>query len=320
MSRPFPVPDHRIGEEPSHRPFEVDAYDRGPLTREERDVLREIARRENGSGLGQRYELLDRLTCPVREALGHAGGDRNAYCRLRRRLFVDMHRRERTFWEWSEEQWAETVATSDHGEKTYALVVGYLLGGLAGSRLLSLDRRPAVTARKALGAESVDRAAERLCGIVEGWGYELGSGQAESLEAALCRALLLSGRPLPDRVTQEAMDALLASCRSAVARKNARLLSRVLYSVGAKVWPFQDPREDSLVRGPMVDEKGARVPPEWRRWCDRWLATSTLVSREHVHMYLLKVGRWLAEAHPEYRAPSNGTRSSPSATSRPSTA
>lgn len=30
---------------------------------------------------------------------------------------------------------------------------------------------------------------------------------------------------------------------------------------------------------------------------------STLSSREHVHMYLLKVGRWLAEAHPGVESP-----------------
>ncbi len=303
MSRLFPVPDHRVREEPRDRPFEADAYDRVPLTPEERGVLREVTRRSHGGGLEQRYALLDRLARPVREAVEHAGGDGNAYCRLRRRLFVAMHRRGRTFWEWSGEQWAETVAATDHGEKTYALVVGYLLGGITGMRLLSLDRRPAVTARKALSAEDVDRAAERLRGMVEGWGYGLGAGQAKSLEAALCRAMLLSGSPRPDRVTQEAMDALLASCGSAQARKNTRLLSRVLYSAEAKVWPFQDPREDPLVRGPVVDEKGDRVLPEWRRWCDRWLATSTLASREHVHMYLLKVGRWLTETHPEVQSP-----------------
>ncbi len=162
---------------------------------------------------------------------------------------------------------------------------------------------PVTLEHLALSRSGVDRAAERLRGMAEGWGYGLGAGQAESLEAALCRALLLSGSPLPERVTQEAMDVLLAGCRSAQARKSARLLSRLLYSAGAKVWPSPDPREDPLARGPVVDEEGDRVPPEWRRWCDRWLATSTLSSREHVHMYLLKVGRWLAEAHPDVRSP-----------------
>lgn len=244
----------------------------------------------------------------MREAVEHAGqspsgGGTIVYRRLRRRLFLDTHRRGRTFWEWSGEQWSETVAASDHGGKIYALVVGYLLGGIAGARLLSLDRRPAVTARKALGAESVDRAAGLMRATAEGWGYGLGAGQAGSLEAALCRALLLSGSPLPEHVTQEAMDIVLADCGSAQARKSARLLSRLLYSAGAKVWPSRDPREDPLARGPVVGEEGDRVPPEWRRWCDRWLATSTLASREHVHMYLLKVGRWLAEAHPGVQSP-----------------
>jgi hypothetical protein len=137
----------------------------------------------------------------------------------------------------------DPVRLSDPGTKIHALVLSYLLGGLCGVRLLKLDRRPRATARKAFGTATIDQVLERLGRATEGWGYAPEGECSESLEAALCRALLLSRSPYPEDVTQKAMDTLLEHSQSVQTRKSARLLSRVLYAAGAAVWPAQDPRE-----------------------------------------------------------------------------
>lgn len=47
------------------------------------------------------------------------------------------------------------------------------------------------------------------------------------------------------------------------------------------------------------------VHPEWATWCERWRATSSLpdLQRETCYSFLLGVGCWLAEHHPEVYSP-----------------
>ena len=52
------------------------------------------------------------------------------------------------------------------------------------------------------------------------------------------------------------------------------------------------------------------VPPEWARLCRRWLDTSTVSERyrRKSYYFLLNVGRWLANEHPEINSPADWTR------------
>jgi hypothetical protein len=250
----------------------------------------------------QNYAALERLVHPIRDAAEFAGARSVTYCNLRKHLCRQMHRHSKTFWEFSEEEWTETVALSKHATKRCAFVVGYLLGGISGARLLTLDHKPTVTARKALGEEAVEEALSWLRRATEGWGYERRGGGLERLEAALCRALLLRGSPRPQEVNDEAIEVLLEGSRSAQLRKTVRLLSRVLYAMGVPVWPIPDPR-DGKTAPRTAGLSGDHISAEWIQWADRWRDASTQESREHTHMYLLKIGRWLAHSHPDIISP-----------------
>ncbi|MFZ0276745.1 MAG: site-specific integrase [Candidatus Sulfotelmatobacter sp.] len=52
------------------------------------------------------------------------------------------------------------------------------------------------------------------------------------------------------------------------------------------------------------------VHPEWARLCRRWLDTSTVSDRyrRKSYYFLLNVGRWLANEHPEINSPADWTR------------
>src|SRR3954449_7413467 len=52
------------------------------------------------------------------------------------------------------------------------------------------------------------------------------------------------------------------------------------------------------------------VPPAWRRWCERWFATSTLQrsSRIGILYQLFQAGRWLGQTHPGLEEPADWTR------------
>jgi len=51
------------------------------------------------------------------------------------------------------------------------------------------------------------------------------------------------------------------------------------------------------------------VHPEWALWCERWRATSSRpdMQRETIYSFLLGVGCWLAQYHPEVHAPEQWT-------------
>lgn len=300
MSRP--LPQQTANGARISTSFQTDLYDRSPLAPEERAALEYVAGCRGGGRLVRNYAALERLVRPLREAATFTSARSVTYHNLRKQLFRQMHRRSKTFWEFSEEEWTETITLSKHGTKRCALVVGYLLGGISGSRLLELDHKPTVTARKALGEEAVEAAVSWLSRATEGWGYERRGGGLEHLEAALCRALLLRGSPRPEEVNDETIGVLLGSGRSAQLRKSVRLLSRVLYAMGVPVWPMPDPR-DGKTAPRTAGLPGDRISPQWSRWADRWRDASTQESREHTHMYLLKIGRWLAQSHTDVTSP-----------------
>jgi integrase len=63
-------------------------------------------------------------------------------------------------------------------------------------------------------------------------------------------------------------------------------------------------------RRSLLSEGTQTVAPEWLQYCQRWRATSTLTpsTRAQHYSFLLKTGRWLTKAHPEYLEPGNWTR------------
>ncbi len=278
------------------------SYDRSPeLTTIECAALEYVALHQGGRGLDRDYRKLERLVRPIYDVLdAGARPHPSLYCQTRRRICIDMHRRRKAYWAWSEDEWVETVLMGGDGYRTFLFAVAYVLGGLSGPRVLENDQYPTKTARRVFGDSAVDAALDRVGRVVEGWGYQRRGDSFRYLCSAVCWALLIARSPRLEDLTLEA----LVSMRGALKRSDGRsggvgLLSRVLASLG--IVPAPLPRKG---RAPCQDVVSIR----WRSWCDRWLEHSTLQSRDHVHMYLLKVGRWLAAEHPDVGSPEQWTR------------
>ncbi len=281
---------------------DVASYDRSPeLTMTERTALEYIASNVNGRGLDREYQRLGRLIRPVYDVLdAHSRPHPSFYLVTRRRICIDMHRRRKVHWGWSEEEWIETIVLGGERCHRFLLAIAYVLGGISGHRLLEHDRHPVETARRVFGNEAVNAALERVGRVVEGWGYDCRGDGFRALCSATCRALLVVRSARLEDLTLETILSLREFLRRSDGRTGLELLSRVLASLDIVAAPIPRKGRDT--------EAGDSVSAAWREWCDRWLLHLTLVSRRHVHMYLLKVGRWLAAEHPDVESPEQWTR------------
>ncbi len=148
------------------------SYDRSPeLTTIECAALEYVALHQGGRGLDRDYRKLERLVRPIYDVLdAGARPHPSLYCQTRRRICIDMHRRRKAYWAWSEDEWVETVLLGGDGYRTFLFAVAYVLGGLSGPRVLENDQYPTKTARRIFGDSAVDAALDRVGRVVEGWG------------------------------------------------------------------------------------------------------------------------------------------------------
>jgi len=132
----------------------------------------------------------------------------------------------------------------------------------------------------------------RVSDVLRGWGYgdKLGARHAP---AALCELLLRNGSP---RLEELGAD-LIAVAHALV----------TLGILAASPLAEQED-DDAWLAGTAAAR--ADVPDAWATWCGRWFRTSPLArkSRQAGYYYLLKVGRWLRDVHPEAASPEAWTR------------
>ena len=74
--------------------------------------------------------------------------------------------------------------------RPYVTSFAYLLSGFtAFHRLGNFDKLP--VARRVFGQDTIDRAIERIGGVLCTWGYRVGRPHADRLPTVICQALLL---------------------------------------------------------------------------------------------------------------------------------
>lgn len=102
-------------------PVRAENYDRSPLTKEERWALAQRSgagsknRGSNESRAARR--LLARLNQPIDDVfqlrhIGHGQGVMVNRRKVRLILHREMHRRGKMFWEWSPDEWIETICSN----------------------------------------------------------------------------------------------------------------------------------------------------------------------------------------------------------------
>ena len=298
-------------------PLDLSTYDRTPLLSQreqvELDVYMHRLQAKKSSWPQRIYEGLHRLLHPLSDVLNLIGD-----CPTSRRgamnvLLREMHRRKRAFWAWTQDEWLETLGPDAHSFEQHfqgkscrhgVMAVAYLLCDFSGLLALGQFSQPAF-ARKVFGREAVDAALERTRHEL----LRLGFGPTLArlnLPYVLCTALLVNQSPRLEDLTIELLEAVRDASPVAGIRRNYVAFSRALVSLGIL------PRAlASAKRGPEPSEQTIQaVPAVWLEWCQRWYDTSTQArkTRNGIYTQLLKVGRWLAQTHPDITSPEGWTR------------
>jgi len=289
------------------RPWSLDwsRYDRSPvLSAGEQVCLAAVAHR-SCAWKSARYPDLRRLLTPLDDALHRINAHSAANRRHARRLLLqEMHARGTALWAWSVDDWQTILDTHAPRCVQPLLLVAYLLGGVCTPRLLAHTMFRSSLACLIFGSEVVGDATEQALTVLRGWGYTAHYGLR--LSRVVCEALLLTRSPRLTDVTADTLAAMRADCLGNPRWRGDAIgaLARSLAALGVKVGVV--PRNNQAKPLPeLVDG----LAEDWQWWARRWYETSPLSrpTRAKCFRQLLKVGRWLGQAHVEITSPAQWT-------------
>lgn len=307
-----------VASAPRSLPASVTAYDRAvDLRAGEAATLADYVRglERVGSTLQLWPLTLDRLFRPADELLLVTGAVREVRTGSLRVLGREMHRRQRSYWGWTVEDWRDLLETTADrfakrhhvsvGCRTHLLALSWLTGRREAWKAAGPIHRLSL-ARKVFGVEQVTDAAQRMFGVLRRWGYRE-KGRARMGEA-LAEALLEQGSGDMNLLTVELLERLRL-CGT----RHVRVLYYGLSLALAELAVVPNPLE-AAAKAPTPARFGYGPvdggSPEWQQWCERWKDTATLRPRTRNSYYwqLVRVGRWLSQAHPEVTSPAQWTR------------
>jgi len=309
-------------------PIDIAQYDRAAeLSVVEREHMGRLVARFAAGGRGWHAgarSALERLLHPLHDTLNHLGAtttekrNNTVYTTVICLLIRAMHRLGRSFWAFSPEDWHEMLGgdyyayVRQHGVTANArqqlISVAYLLCGFNGLHGLGRLGHHAL-AKKVFGAKLVDAVILDMTSDLQGWGYTR-QGNVVGLRAALAQAMLVHRSPYSADLTRDTLARLHREADAKITRRGLVLLSYVLVRRGV----IQEPlgRDGDAGRKTRIDHRIAAkgVPDEWRRWCERWFATTTTQpsSRVSAVYRLFQAGRWLAAEQPGVTGPGDWTR------------
>lgn len=287
---------------PSSLLFDATVYDRrAHLTDKEKAAVEHKVDYPGAKWSAPEVKILQPLFQPVLDVLDFAGCESEEVRRwTRRHLLLEVHRRGTLYWAWVPEEWEETIRLADPRCRAHTVVLAYLLGGLDGLKALKFTISHKVFARRAFGTEQLEDSRYRVREVLTGWEYKPQGQYVDAVDIVTCQALLISRSPHLESISADTIQKLVEA-NTGYRRSAVGLLSRVLAALGVLNTSIQ--RVDHETAWDLATIEGDRVPEEWLNWCQRWRDHSTLRSRDKMYIALLKVGRWLAEHHPEATTP-----------------
>jgi integrase len=221
---------------------------------------------------------------------------------------------QQTFWAWTSATWIAEVLTPsqqafqraypgwiDGAVRPYLVAMAYLLDGFATFERLGPFNRVAL-AHRVFGPAPVQQALEPIMTTLRGWGYH--SARHTTTVPGLVSALLLHNRsPYLADLTAATIEHFRREDMACPQKGSALYgIHRAIAALG-----FVEPPTRST-GGPVPEITG--MDAAWHAWVERWVATSPLTRkvRQTFRTILFKVGRWLAQQHPEVREPAHWTR------------
>jgi integrase len=280
------------------------------------DNLRRLSRHDPAA---PGWQLLRRLLWPL--DVVNAGLDSPSTPHRRRAmldvvavLLVRSAELGRTFWGWTTRDWVDLLgrdqtefrraAPTWAGDEVrpYLAAHACLLGSFSEFHRLGGFQRLTLSWR-VFGRERVTEEIARLRGPLAGWGYRLGRDDDQLLPSVVCQLFLLNRSPHSEDLSTE----LFNRVRDERLLNGAQLNCLYALQRAVAVLGFCDPPRQLTGTHSAWAAGGA---PVWEQWVNKWHETSTLTrrTRGHVRSSLLKVGRWLADEHPDAVDPADWTR------------
>ena len=293
-------PTHVIHHAPWIWPVNLALCDRDPvLSGAEKSALTKVLQRMSKPPFSVRKrsdERLDRLLTPIQNALACVHAENRCCHRAIYVLCAEMNRREKAFWEWSVEEWYESITPT---REAFAHRYGWVV-----SR--SLDGRPELVALTALaykifGVETIRNTVQVVKGVLESWGYRLKIQRR--IIACVCYLLLKNRSPFLEDLSSAFIEEVHQTCSMPAVKRHLFQVSRALAAL--KVVDKSLPGRNAEKR--QVTGMDGRISDEWLSWCQRWYKQSTLQGARDGYYHLLKMGRWLNAYHPDVTSPADFT-------------
>jgi integrase len=308
---PKKIPPRKANDGPWSWPIDLDRYDRAPhLTENETIMLTRYAEAYRFYRYGRTMDFgaaLDRLVRPLNDTLDYTGIGTNRRKYVLLFFLREMAERKRSFWGWTTEEWINSI-DSRLAARQHAVAVAYMLCGFSELHRLKSDHVVySCLARKVFGCESTNKTSERVQELLAEWGYRRG-GTRNLVMRTIFECLLFVRTPHLKDITLDHLRSVIGRRPPRTGTYCAFAISRVLAKIGAIPEPMEIVRP-FVVRADLP-EITEGVPSEWARLCRRWLETSTASARyrRKSYYFLLNIGRWLAEEHPEISSPTDWTR------------
>lgn len=292
-------------------PLDLDGYDRSSaLTAAEENMLTRYAQAYRCYRYGRTMEFgqtLDRLVRPLNDVLDYSGIKANHRKYVLLFFLREMTERRRSFWGWTAEEWIDSIDRR-RMERQHIVATAYLLCGFSDLHRLKSDHIVyACLARKVFGGEYMKTVSERVRALLLDWGY-VKLGTSTNVMRTVFETLLFIRSPHLEQLTLEHLEAVIKRRPPRTGTYCAVAFSRVLASMGTVPEALE-------IKRPVPDKKAAPalthgVSPEWVRLCRIWFdrATYSKRHRNRSYYFLLNVGRWLGQVHPQITSPADWTR------------
>jgi len=231
-----------------------------------------------------------------------------------------MDTRATSYWSWSEDVWTTLLTTAfadfrhNYSLQTYRrvrfhlLVIAYVIGPQTDFFLPLLgDISPLALVSHLFGKKALQSNVERVLQVLSGWGYGYeDASKQRCLATTIAEVMLVNRHQELEQITFARLSSL-RQCMRPYQKGMLERLSKVLAYWRIIEQPLPPFSETLRVLPEHTDTSG--IASEWVDWCLQWYRFSDLASgvkRQYFHI-LLRVGRWLAELHPEVTGPRQWT-------------
>jgi integrase len=300
-------------------PVVPEAYERYPLTDQEKEALRRYpAARIASVERAACRQALHRLIQPVHDIskLRHpTDGGKQSRSAVIAFLIREMDTRQAAFWQWSMDDWVEVLSVTQGRKPAYftsrpALIdLAYLLCGF--DRLYAIGRLDWLPMAYAIfGRELVDTQIQQLSGYLQGsggFGYSSTRDAADRWQRVISTVMLTCRSPHFEGLTREHLMTIaehVDNYTSTVMRNKCALALERMGIFEREDLPQR--QQPDLHQQPEQGE----ISPVWYAWCLAWrdLAVGEFApGRLNYLAHLLAAGRWLAKHHPEIVSPDQWT-------------